>query len=325
MGVPLFKDNAWGQLSTSIAPTDTSCTMQSGQGANFPLITSGSGDWFYIWFITSANVLECVQVTATSGDTFTIVRGVQGTTPGSFAASTRVECRVAAAYMDDIMQAIANVQANLTSAITALVAELNVAIPPNLICEWGGSQATIPTGWVICDGRNGTPNLEGQFVVGAGGAYAVGATGGSATSALVTANLPAHNHGISDPGHNHSIAQSGHAHGLGDPGHSHGISDPGHVHQNPGGSFVTLGGGGGNGLASGGQSYNFQSQTTGNTSNIGTYASGTGISMGAANANVSNYASATGISTTNTGSGTAFNNLPPYYALCYIMRTATWS
>jgi hypothetical protein len=44
----------------------------------------------------------------------------------------------------------------------------------------------------------------------------------------------------------------------------------------------------------------------------------------AAYPNISVQAAATGITTTNTGSGTAFSILPPYYALAYIMRTGTW-
>ena len=49
--------------------------------------------------------------------------------------------------------------------------------------------------------------------IGAGSTYALAATGGSATTTLVTANLPAHNHPatstVTDPGHTHSISPSG--------------------------------------------------------------------------------------------------------------------
>jgi hypothetical protein len=51
------------------------------------------------------------------------------------------------------------------------------ALPVGLIGMWSGSIASIPTGWVICDGNNGTPNLQGLFVVGAG-ATSPAATGG---------------------------------------------------------------------------------------------------------------------------------------------------
>ena len=50
-----------------------------------------------------------------------------------------------------------------------------------LIILWYGSTATIPTGWHLCDGNAGTVNLLNKIPIGAGGSYAVGATGGSTT------------------------------------------------------------------------------------------------------------------------------------------------
>lgn len=49
---------------------------------------------------------------------------------------------------------------------------------------WSGSTEDIPEGWVLCDGNNGTPDLRNRFVVGAGGDYAVGDTGGRASETL---------------------------------------------------------------------------------------------------------------------------------------------
>ena len=49
------------------------------------------------------------------------------------------------------------------------------------IILWSGAVIDIPTGYQLCDGTNGTPDLRGQFVIGAGGAYAVAANGGAAT------------------------------------------------------------------------------------------------------------------------------------------------
>jgi hypothetical protein len=43
-----------------------------------------------------------------------------------------------------------------------------VGIPSGTIALWSGSITSIPSGWVICDGNNGTPNLQGLFLVGAG-------------------------------------------------------------------------------------------------------------------------------------------------------------
>lgn len=59
---------------------------------------------------------------------------------------------------------------------------------------WSGSINTIPTGWVLCNGSNGTPDLRNRFIVGAGSTYSVGATGGEATHTLTVSELPSHSH-----------------------------------------------------------------------------------------------------------------------------------
>ena len=64
-----------------------------------------------------------------------------------------------------------------------------------IIAIWSGSIVSIPTGWVICDGNNGTPDLRNRFVVGAGDTYAVDANGGALE----------HNHGFTGDGHDHEI------------------------------------------------------------------------------------------------------------------------
>ena len=69
-------------------------------------------------------------------------------------------------------------------------------VPTGAIILWSGASNAIPSGYVLCDGQNNTPNLQDRFVVGAGSTYAVDATGGSADATLVshTHNL-LYNHG----------------------------------------------------------------------------------------------------------------------------------
>ena len=69
-------------------------------------------------------------------------------------------------------------------------------VPSGAIILWSGASNAIPSGYVLCDGNNNTPNLQDRFVVGAGNTYAVDATGGSADATLVshTHNL-LYNHG----------------------------------------------------------------------------------------------------------------------------------
>jgi len=132
-----------------------------------------------------------------------------------------------------------------------------------MIMLWSGSSASIPSGWVICDGTNSTPDLRNKFVVGAGSTYAVGATGGSADAIVVS--------------------------------HTHTATDSGHTHTSTIKSTKKSGGDTPDILSAG---ENLSGDKT-LTSNSGT-------------ANIS--VSTTGSSGTNA-------NLPPYYALCYIMKT----
>ena len=139
-------------------------------------------------------------------------------------------------------------------------------IPTGVITMWSGSTGSIPTGWALCNGGNGTPDLRDRFVIAAGSAYAVGATGGSADAIVVS--------------HTHTATST--------------VTDPGHTHTN---NAITYGGGG-PAASSGGS--NLPTTATINSAT-------TGITVATTN-------TATGVSGTNA-------NLPPYYALAYIMKT----
>ena len=58
-------------------------------------------------------------------------------------------------------------------------------LPAGTIVLWSGSIGSIPAGWVLCNGNNGTPDLRNRFVVGAGSTYSVDASGGSADAVVV--------------------------------------------------------------------------------------------------------------------------------------------
>lgn len=76
--------------------------------------------------------------------------------------------------------------------------ELNLAVPKGLICMWSGT--IIPSGWALCNGTNGTPDLRDRFIVGSGGAYTTGNIGGSAEVILTTAQMPNHTHALTISG-----------------------------------------------------------------------------------------------------------------------------
>ena len=169
---------------------------------------------------------------------------------------------------------------NKLDGYTGTATDLNEAVahyvPTGGIIMWSGSVASIPTGWVLCDGTNSTPDLRNRFVVGAGSTYAVDATGGSSTTTLSTANLPAHTHTFSGTtggagAHSHTTS-----HGTG------GLTNSGqHGVRSEPGSF----------------------RTDLSTSSVG------------------NHTHSFSGTTSSTGSGSSFDNKPPYYALAYIMKT----
>ena len=66
--------------------------------------------------------------------------------------------------------------------------------PVGAIVIWHGSADSIPDGWKLCNGQNGTPDLRNRFVAGAGGEYAVGNTGGENTHRLSMDEMPSHRH-----------------------------------------------------------------------------------------------------------------------------------
>ena len=68
-------------------------------------------------------------------------------------------------------------------------------IAAGLITIWSGSIVSIPVGWVLCDGNNGTPNLQDRFVLAAGGSFAVDDSGGSVN----------HTHTLIPDAHDHTF------------------------------------------------------------------------------------------------------------------------
>jgi hypothetical protein len=48
-----------------------------------------------------------------------------------------------------------------------------------LIVMWSGSLSDLPTGYALCDGSGGTPDLRDKFIQGKGAATAIGDTGGN--------------------------------------------------------------------------------------------------------------------------------------------------
>ena len=107
----------------------------------------------------------------------------------------------------------APVGTNTTQIATTAFALAN-GVPSGCIMLWSGSIASIPSGWLLCNGSSGTPDLRDRFIVGAGSAYAVAATGGTADAVVVSHTHTAASN-VSDPGHYHNSYTSGAPNGGG--------------------------------------------------------------------------------------------------------------
>lgn len=171
----------------------------------------------------------------------------------------------------------------LTSAISSFDNFQNIA--SGIIVAWSGSIANIPVGWVLCDGKNNTPDLSDRFIIGA-----KEDEGGIAkTSILSTPNLKAlnqiggtisHNHGGKTGEHQLTIAEM-----------------PSHQHASWGEAFVE-------------------------TAQWGVAPGGSGH-IGDRNSDYDNYNYLTSPVGGNQGHSHTIltdNHLPPFYALAFIMK-----
>ena len=69
-------------------------------------------------------------------------------------------------------------------------------VPQNGIIMWSGTLATIPTGWALCDGNNGTPNLIDRFILSVDTGEDPGLTGGTTTHSH---SVSSHTHQVDPP------------------------------------------------------------------------------------------------------------------------------
>jgi hypothetical protein len=187
--------------------------------------------------------------------------------------------------------------------INALIAAV---IPRGCIIAWSGGAGSVPAGWLLCNGQNGTPNLTDRFILGntgnrgnweAGGAFSVGATtdtqgylghGGAIGGTVLTwGQMPAHNHSA------WTDTQGDHAHSY---------------------SAALIGSGW---YISG--NANTQAANTGQTTSVN---GAHGHNVGVGNAG-NNEAHTHGLSIYGDGShahNVTVTTVPPYFSLAYIMR-----
>jgi hypothetical protein len=153
----------------------------------------------------------------------------------------------------DVTNAV-NIDGTLKTTSITIGGITNAYVPSGAIAIWSGSTGSIPTGWVICDGNNSTPDLRDRFILGSTGAPDHNTTGGSVQVTLTEDNLVQHAHGGQTgnfDGHDHSgdtssRAQHAHTGETGNAGgHGHANSDTGQAGQH--GHTCTTNGGGDHG------------------------------------------------------------------------------
>jgi microcystin-dependent protein len=187
-------------------------------------------------------------------------------------------------------------------------------------------------GWAMCTGNQytnpstkkkiSTPNFVDRFIVMATGNYEVGDVGGADEVTLTEAQMPSHNHTLTDPGHGHSLSDPGHDHAVTDPGHGH-TSDP-HAHNfedtkteaNSGSPFAIPTSGTGAGVLLGDTNTTKQTDPATDTlqDNV------TGLTVNNAFTGIGVQEAEAGITIESAGSGEAHENRPPYYAAIYVMK-----
>jgi hypothetical protein len=101
----LWSNNASTTIAGSIAATDTAVNLAAGTGIKFPSPTAGN--YFVVTFYDQATktINEIVHCTARSGDTCTIVRGQEGTTPQAWSAADIFANLVTAGTLEAFVQA----------------------------------------------------------------------------------------------------------------------------------------------------------------------------------------------------------------------------
>ena len=187
----------------------------------------------------------------------------------------------------------------------------NATLPTGTIVAYGGNSA--PTGWQLCNGgtasssalqtvlgQSNVPDLRDRFIIGAGNSYSRHNTGGSKDSTLVS-----HSHTINN--HTHSFSASATTSTKSLTGDITKISECYNVAGGAQGVFT--------------KKNTSNSPVTGSASNSPT----AGVDFDASHNHTVSVSGNTGnpsnTGTNNQGSSANNANLPPYYALIFIIKT----
>ena len=273
-----------GNITGLTNAVTTNLNATNFSGAN---VLIASGDVNGLTTLSTYSAQATILVSANAQITGGNVSGVTGANVTLFASNIQNGVATTRNYND-------------SSTAIATTAFVQSVLPQGVILMWGGSVASIPNGWQLCNGSNGTPDLRDRFIVGAGTAYVPGATGGANSVTLDSTQLPIHAHGLT--GTFTSTSAGGHSHSVSDPGHAHAFSATLSKTDTVSGGGITI-----------------KTRDDGTTT---TTSAVTGISIASVADHQHNITLTGNTQTTGGTGGTTqpHENRPPYYALCYIQK-----
>lgn len=119
----LFANNASSMIAADISATENTIQLHAGDGALFP--DPKNGDYFLATLTVRIGVevqWEICKCTARNGDTLTVVRGQEGTTPIAWIAGSKLEARLTAGSIASIYSAMSSTISAQQSTINTLSA-----------------------------------------------------------------------------------------------------------------------------------------------------------------------------------------------------------
>jgi hypothetical protein len=226
------------------------------------------------------------------------------TTKGDLSGYSTSQTRIGIGSNDQVLTA------DSTTAL-GLAWKTASGIPSGVILMWSGLIANIPSGWVICDGNNSTPNLLTKFIRSvATVSTEAGSTGGSDSVTLTTAQLASHTHTQNAHTHTqnaHTHTQNAHGHG----GSTNTTGDHTHTTDNTPSQ-----------VRSGGGAYWASGSSTSTTSSSGSHSHTVTVTDSTAvNQNTTAVNQNATAVNQNAGSGSSHENRPAYFELIYIMKS----